>query len=217
MKLTTEQIECINQTLIKKGIKFDDLKIEVLDHIASQIENEMKTTQKTFPDAYNQVFERWNEEFMPTRAYFSLNTYYPKLAKTKFGNQIKIEIIIAITISLLLIFSFQFLPDSNARFQFIFWIKKIFFYSYFATIAMILVLKFLNAKSKISSTYKHTFDIRFSVIFIWLAIVFNDNIPNDKTNQNMFVMSMGYFFVFLISTIYLGFKHYQFQKKFAIQ
>ena len=217
MKLTTEQIECINQTLIKKGIKFDDLKIEVLDHIASQIEFEMKTTQKTFPDAYNQVFERWNEEFMPTRAYFSLNTYYPKLAKTKFGNQIKIEIIIAITISLLLIFSFQFLPDSNARFQFIFWIKKIFFYSYFATIAMILVLKFLNAKSKISSTYKHTFDIRFSVIFIWLAIVFNDNIPNDKTNQNMFVMSMGYFFVFLISTIYLGFKHYQFQKKFAIQ
>jgi hypothetical protein len=217
MKLTSEQIECINQTLIKKGIKFDDLKIEVLDHIASQIECEMKTTQKTFPEAYNQVFERWNVEFKPTRAYFSLNTYYPKLAKTKFGNQVKLEIITAIAISSISFFIFQLLLDSNARFQFIFWIKKVFFYSYFGTIAMILVLKFLNAKSNISSTYKHTFDIRFSIIFIFLAIVFNDNIPNDKTNQNIFVLSMGYFFVFLISTIYLGFKHYQFQKKFSIQ
>ena len=58
MKLTAEQIECINQTLIKKGIKFDDLKIEVLDHIASQIESEMKTTQTTFPEAFSKVFER---------------------------------------------------------------------------------------------------------------------------------------------------------------
>ena len=217
MKLSTEQIECINQTLIEKGIKFDDLKIEVLDHIASQIESEMKATQKTFSVAFIEVFNRWNEEFLPTRAYFSLNTYYPKLARTKFGKQLKLELITAITLSLILILSFQLLSDSNAKFQFIFWIKKVFFYAYFGMIALGLFLKFLNAKSKISSTYKYTFDIRFSVFLIWIVIVFNDNIPNDKTNQNLFVVSMCYLFVFLISTIYLGFKHYQFQKKFAKQ
>ena len=155
MKLTTEQIECINQTLIKKGVKFDDLKMEVLDHIASQIEYEMTTSQKTFPEAYNKVFERWNAEFKPTRAFFSLNTYYPKIARSKFGNQIKLEIITAITIAAVLFFTFQLVSDSNTKLQFIFWIKKVFFYTYIGTILSMFIFKFFNAKSKVSSTYKH--------------------------------------------------------------
>jgi hypothetical protein len=120
MKLTNQQIECINQTLIKKGIKFDDLKIEVLDHIASQIESEMKTTQITFEESFSKVFERWNDEFVLTRAYFSLANYYPKLARTKFGNLVKLELISAFTIMAVLFISFQLLPDSNAQFQFVF-------------------------------------------------------------------------------------------------
>ena len=92
-----------------------------------------------------------------------------------------------------------------------------FFYAYFGTIAAMFIFKFLNQKSKISSTCKYTFDSRFPVFLLWITIVFNDNIPSDKTNQNMLVLAMGYVFVFLISTVYLGFKHYQFQKKFAIQ
>lgn len=216
MKLTAEQIECINQTLIKKGIKFDDLKIEVLDHIASQIESEMKTTQTTFPEAFSKVFERWNEEFVLTRAYFSLNTYYPKLARTKFGNQLKLELITAISLSLILFLSFQLLSDSNARFKFIFWIKKVFFYIYFVTFALVLFLKFLNSKSKISSTYKYLFDKQFVSIFCWLFFVFNDRVPNSNVVQNIMVLLISFSFMFLISNVYLGYKHYQFQKKFAI-
>jgi len=217
MKLTAEQIECINRTLIKKGIKFDDLKIEVLDHIASQIESEMKTTQTTFPDAFSKVFERWNEEFVLTRAYFSLANYYPKLAKTKFGNQLKLELITAIAISLVLILSFQLLPDSNAKFQLVFWMKKVFFYAYFGTIVAMLIFIFLNQKSKISSTYKCLFDKRFVSIFCWVFVVFNDRVPNSNVAQNIMVLLMSFMFMFLISSVYLGIKHYQFQKKFAIQ
>jgi hypothetical protein len=44
MKLTTEQIECINQTLVKK-VEVDDLRNGGLDHIASQIEYEMATSK----------------------------------------------------------------------------------------------------------------------------------------------------------------------------
>lgn len=217
MKLTTEQIECINQTLVKKGVKFDDLKMEVLDHIASQIEYEMATTEKMFPEAYNQVFERWNAEFKPTRAFFSLNTYYPKLARSKFGNQIKLEIITAITIAAVLFFSFQLVSDSNTKLQFIIWIKKVFFYAYIGTILSMFIFKFFNAKSKVSSTYRHSFDARFPSIFIWLTFIFNDNIPHDTINQNLFVLSMVCLFMYLLSTVYLGFKHYQFQKKFSLQ
>lgn len=217
MKLTAEQIECINQTLIKKGIKFDDLKIEVLDHIASQIESEMKTTQTTFTEAFSKVFERWNEEFVLTRAYFSLANYYPKLARNKFGNLVKLELITAITIMAVLFISFQLISDSSGKFQFIFWMKKVFFYTYFATVALMLVFKFSNRKSKISSTYKYIFDKRFISIFCWLFVVFNDRVPNSYVAQNIMVLLISFMFMFLISTIYLGFKHYQFQRKFLIQ
>jgi len=177
----------------------------------------MKTTQTTFPDAFSKVFERWNEEFVLTRAYFSLANYYPKLAKTKFGNQLKLELITAIAISLVLILSFQLLPDSNAKFQFVFWMKKVFFYAYFGTIVAMLIFIFLNQKSKISSTYKCLFDKRFVSIFCWVFVVFNDRVPNSNVAQNIMVLLMSFMFMFLISSVYLGIKHYQFQKKFAIQ
>jgi len=217
MKLTTEQIEFINQTLIKKGIKFDDLKIEVLDHIASQIESEMEVTQTTFPDAFTKVFERWNEEFVLTRAYFSLANYYPKLARNKFGNLVKLELITAFTIMAVLFISFQLISDSNASFQFIFWMKKVFFYTYFGTVALMLVFKFLNRKSKISSTYKYLFDKRFISIFCWVFVVFNDRVPNSNEAQNIMVLLLSFMFMFLISSVYLGIKHYQFQRKLSTQ
>jgi len=216
MKLTTEQIEDINQILISKGIKYDDLKMEVLDHIASQIEYEMTTAKKTFSEAYNQVFERWNAEFKPTRAFFSLRIYHPKIARSKFGNHIKLEIFTTITIAAVLFFSFQMVSDSNTKLQFIFWIKKVFFYAYIGTILSMFIFKFFNAKSNVSSTYRYSFDARFPSIFIWFAFILNDNIPQDTINQNLFVLSMGCLFMYLMSTVYLGFKHYQFQKKFSI-
>ena len=38
MKLTTEQITQIDETLILNSLKYDDIKLEVTDHIASEIE-----------------------------------------------------------------------------------------------------------------------------------------------------------------------------------
>lgn len=218
MKLTTQQIESINQTLIATGIKFDDLKIEILDHIALQIEDEMKTNQIAFAEAFHQVFNQWKTDLEPTRAFLSLTTYYPKIARRKFGNQIKLEIGIAIAIISLLIISFQLVSDANAKVNFILWIKKIFNYTYIVIIVSALVLKFLNKKSTVSSTYKHTFDKRFYAIIVWwLMIVLDDKIPQGITSQNIMVLLIGFCFVFLLNTIFLGFKHYQFQRKFSIE
>ena len=50
MNLTTEQIECINQTLIKKGVKFDDLKMENIDALMAAV-GSLKTTLGAKPFA----------------------------------------------------------------------------------------------------------------------------------------------------------------------
>lgn len=217
MKLTTEQIECINQTLIKKGIKFDDIKIEVIDHIASEIECKMETNQQTFLEASHQVFDRWKPDFELTKAYFSLSTYYPKLVSSKFRNQIVAELIATIAILSILFISCQLIAGFNAKVTFIFWLRKVFICFYFLTVGLMLFLKFLNAKSKISSTFRHRFDDRFPMILSCLIIVFNDNVPESVRGQNLFVLLIGTYFVFLLSTIYLGFKHYKFVGKISLQ
>lgn len=217
MKLTAEQIEFINQTLIKKGIKYDDIKIEVTDHIASEIEGEIKTNQKTFREAYDQVFERWKPDFELTKAFFSFATYYPRLARNKFEYQIKVELIATTAVVSLLLISFQLISDSVAKVTFILWIKKVFVYLYFVTIGLMTFLKFLNSKSKISSTYKYKFDERCPMIISCLIIVFNDKFPESIRGQNLFVLLIGTYFVFIFSTIYLGLKHYQFQRKLSTQ
>lgn len=38
MKLTNEHITQIDETLILNGLKYDNIKLEVTDHIASEIE-----------------------------------------------------------------------------------------------------------------------------------------------------------------------------------
>ena len=217
MKLSPSQLECINQTLIKKGVKFDDLKMEVLDHIASQIEYEMKTNEKTFPDAYNQVFDNWREEFKLTRDFFSIKSTYPKLVQSKLKKQFQREFTMAVVTSTLLVISFQLVDNTQEKLEFIRLIKEVMFYSFCITAAVALFIKLWNLKSKTTSTYKHLFDSRFSLLIIFLSFIFNPSIPHDLTNQNVFVATIGCFYVFLLSIIFVGMKHIQFQRIFSIQ
>jgi len=48
MKLTTEQIATIEETLVLNGVVYDDIKFELLDHIASEIESECSNEEKPF-------------------------------------------------------------------------------------------------------------------------------------------------------------------------
>ena len=52
MKLTAEQITEIEETLVLKGLKYDDLKLEVTDHIASEIEVLMQEENISFKVAF---------------------------------------------------------------------------------------------------------------------------------------------------------------------
>jgi hypothetical protein len=40
MKLTNQQIETIEETLVLNGVVYDDIKLELVDHIATEIESE---------------------------------------------------------------------------------------------------------------------------------------------------------------------------------
>lgn len=217
MQLTTEQIECINQTLIEKGIKFDDIKLEVLDHIATEIENEMEVSNNDFPIVYNQVFDNWREEFKLTRDFFSLQSTYPRLVNSKLKNQFKREVILSVVSSILLIISFQLVNNTQEKLEFIRLVKDVLIYAFCTTAAVALMIKLWNLKSKATSTYKHLFDSRFTVLIIFLTIIMNSTVPHDLTDQNLYVATISCLFVFFLSIIYVGMQHIQFNRKFSIQ
>lgn len=62
MKLNKEQIQEIEYTLNKRGLDYIDLKYELLDHIATDIEQRMtKNELLSFDEAFNQAFDKWKD------------------------------------------------------------------------------------------------------------------------------------------------------------
>ncbi len=56
-KLTAEQISLIEETLIEKGLVYEDIKLEFIDHIA--IEIEVENQECTFEEAFTKSFDKW--------------------------------------------------------------------------------------------------------------------------------------------------------------
>lgn len=72
MKLTKEEIQYIDYVLSKHYSfeNFEDLRVELLDHIASDVELEMQSDNMSFDDALPNVLHKWNDEIACDRSSF---------------------------------------------------------------------------------------------------------------------------------------------------
>src|SRR5574344_1829717 len=66
-QLTTEQLQFIENALIDKcNFKyFDDVRLEVVDHIASEIEEEIQNNNISFNQAFVTIMTKWNPLILP--------------------------------------------------------------------------------------------------------------------------------------------------------
>lgn len=66
-RLTTQQIQLIEKALIKKcNFKnFDDVRLEIVDHIASEIEEVIQNNNISFDDAFVTIMTKWNPLILP--------------------------------------------------------------------------------------------------------------------------------------------------------
>lgn len=76
MKITASQIEKIEETLLLNGIIYEDIKLELTDHIASEIEFKMTENLIEFEIALKEAFENWQEELKPKTYGFLLGNNY---------------------------------------------------------------------------------------------------------------------------------------------
>lgn len=106
MKLTTEQIEIINQTLVDKGVVYEDIKLELIDHIATDIENELEHKESNFEIAFSKVMPKWKKVLEETSNFWS-NFVGPRIVIDKlsilYKNQCKFVLLAVVIFSTLLI------------------------------------------------------------------------------------------------------------------
>ena len=88
MKLTNEQIAIIDQTLMDKGVIYDDIKLELLDHIVTDIE--LETEESNFDVAFSKAMFKWKREL--EEIYPSGKFPGPRIVMEKFSSFYKGQI-----------------------------------------------------------------------------------------------------------------------------
>jgi hypothetical protein len=76
MQLTIEQIDRIEKTLVLNGLVYQDIKLEVLDHIASEIEERMSHEEISFENVCKSVFEKWKSALEISSSYAWLGAFF---------------------------------------------------------------------------------------------------------------------------------------------
>jgi hypothetical protein len=175
MKLTASQIALIDETLVLNGLKYDDIKLEVNDHIASEIEVLMEENSLTFEESTQMVFEKWKPQLKLTTYGFLLGNHFfgskiamDKLAGAAIGELKWVSVLaLLLTVSIFTMFrinhNIDFLILLGMSFKALFIIGAV-----FAISAGIVLLK-----SKHKTVFSTLFNKRFFFDFI-LSNYYND-------------------------------------------
>lgn len=221
MKLTKEQIQLINQKLISKGVVYEDVKLELLDHIALDIEIIMVDKEVSFETAFKDVFRKWKSQLKPFKSWFLEYDKIPRIATNKMINQVKFWFIVFPTvIAAIITFFVSKIINVFEIEAFMNSINSIYKTSFIVIFFLSILSKILIKIDKINTTYKSfsnqtsRFSICFTGTFLYLSwskpfLYFDANLY-----PNLIMISLITFVIIVsvVSFIYLH-KHFEFERK----
>ena len=217
MKLTTEQIKEIEGTIVLYGIVYEDIKLEVLDHIATEIQALMDENTLSFDENFKIVLDKWSEELKPACSIFTgLTVNYPQIVLVKKVTTIKKQIFSGFLISVIFLFTFLgFSAFYNAKLlTYYFQIGARFV---FITGYLLLILNTIRIwNSKINTSFYSKHKNRVAIYLTWIYPFCFINTPAGSTNQIILVFTGSIMLLHLLFSSRLAMKHYQFEKKYAI-
>lgn len=195
--LTTEQLQQIENKLYNDyDFYYDDSKYEIIDHIASEIEDQMQTS--TFQFAFDTVFDQWKSKLQETEwngnfIYGRINI--PMFYKQKLNRSFRIDLLLGIILTL--IFP-VFLYCTNNVFD----LKTLNILGFVNKVALVSIALFLNVYTFFKYKYG-TFTTVYGQIAVYrnmvsliplltfMVIVFSkSNILDDTESFNSWLMLM---------------------------
>jgi hypothetical protein len=209
MKLNAEQIDKIDVILDKLGLDFLDIKLEVKDHIACQVEEKMRSGEVTFDASLIEVLKCWESKLVLEESWLiSKKKSFPKIVIQRLFKRFLIYNTSVVLFVILSYFFFQNYKQTINDFV-LFSKYSTIIYSCFFGIYSILWVKMYFQKIKTSFFYQ--FKQNFSLLFLFqFYIVF----------LGSFVMNyMGLSLVLILTPFlfYTFYKHQQFVKKYQLK
>jgi hypothetical protein len=208
MKLTAEQINKIDIILDKLGLDFLDFKLEIKDHIACEVEEEMKLNQSDFKAALLLVLERWENKLVLKESLFISNKRsFPKIVVDQLFKRFLIyNVTLAVSILFGAIIYINYLKDFIDDSAYVNFFKWIFISSFFIFSAFKLIIYL----KKIKTSYSYMFNQNFWLLTLYFVFVFlwDSNFMNFISFSLLIIISP-----FLMYSFY---KHQHFIEKYQL-
>jgi len=215
-KLTEEQIERVEHFLDRNKIKYIDVRLEVLDHIISDIENNYLAKDIAFEEAFPNVVHKWKQHFTETSSLvFGLAYSAPNMIIKKAKSIYKKFFLMLIVVTLSTTFLIFRFDDVITEFP-IGRFNLIFGMVYGITFMVFIALMIINVTSKLRTIYSFILKTQYLNIIIGLVVVFL-NVFEPK--HQIDITSVSLFFVFFYTTVinfYFTKKHIETVKKYKL-
>ena len=169
MKLDKEQVELINSFLVKNDVVFDDIRYEIIDHIACDIEQNFENI--AFHEAIKDVFLKWEPQIKHSESIW-VTTWasFPKIILKKLK---RLLMPFGIMFTVVFLCSQLFSEYLSETLPIIILYKKEFLMVYCSWLFLMLFLGIKMYFTKAYTTYKYVNKRILYVICITTIIVFS--------------------------------------------
>lgn len=222
MKLTNQQIATIEQTLVLNGVVYEDIKLEVLDHIASEVEAIMDAEQDAFETVFKAVLKKWKNVLQTTSNSMWLGMLFhaPQIAVDKLVAYSKKQALNVLLLSTVFASSLSILGHAIGIELFVTILKVILIGLFYAMAITTSVSLFLIWQSSFKTTFGRLFLFRGWVVFIFCYMTNIQNQPLKQFDANHtfienFISCLLYGFQFFYSycQMTMAFKHFKIVSK----
>lgn len=200
MKLTVEQITIISNYIDYCGIKEIDIKLELVDHIATQTEKSIVMDDVSFEQALRKVMVNWYPLFVKEKS-FHIGLFYtfPKIVMKKLEARVKktyifmaVSFLLWTLLTFVLKLKFSINEITNSVVNFV---------SIAIGIAIVLILIRVNYKTK-PTTYRFLVN-QSSPVLLFLLFIYALN--NEMSSLKIYFLALIFVqFVFM----YINFKNH---------
>lgn len=222
MKLTNEQIEIIDQTLMDKGVVYEEIKLELLDHIVTDIE--LETEESNFDVAFSKAMLKWErelEEINPLEKFVT-----PRIVKEKFSkiakNCYKFSLLAVVIFSVLMTTITTLKPE-----KYVYYNLHLFFYSVFSLICLINIINmFFIWKLKTITIYGRFFQVYVGYTVFYLYLIYSglnrlSDLSRYYSYKSIFRIFLewffkGFFFFMAVYLIMIAMEHFRVVKKYKL-
>ncbi|SEC35008.1 hypothetical protein SAMN04489761_2747 [Tenacibaculum sp. MAR_2009_124] len=210
MELTTLQTQKIENYLDNKGIYYVDIRIEILDHLVTDIEFQLKN-DVSFEKAFSESTMKWNSSLVDTSSYHIGYVYSkPKFVIEKLKTLIKwhnFKIMGVLTLFIMIRPFIRPTPLISAEL-----INKTLGYLIYFQSLLLLIGYAIILKSKIKTSYRFIYQSQIlGYLFIPLVFTISPAAKNGNLDAAIFMFFSMSIFVFILG-IKVFRKHLEFVK-----